>query len=91
MTFPAPPCILDQKYLQRFLVWYWRRMDRSVKHDVLRIVKKEKSIVHEMKRRKANWIGHIWRRNCLLKALFEERRKERLKQRKDYEEDESCY
>jgi hypothetical protein len=30
-------------------------------------VKKERNILHEIKRRKANWIGHILRRNCLLK------------------------
>jgi hypothetical protein len=24
-----------------------------------------------MKRRKANWIGQIWRRNCLIKQVIE--------------------
>jgi len=24
-------------------------------------------MLHAVKRRKANWIGHIWRGNCLLK------------------------
>ena len=28
--------------------------------------KKERNILHTIKRRKANWIGHILRRNCLL-------------------------
>jgi hypothetical protein len=28
---------------------------------------------HTMKRRKANWIGHILRRNCLLKHVIEGR------------------
>jgi hypothetical protein len=27
--------------------------------------------VHAIKRRKANWIGHILRRNCLLKYVIE--------------------
>jgi hypothetical protein len=29
------------------------------------------SILHTIKRRKANWIGHILRRNCLLKHVIE--------------------
>jgi hypothetical protein len=28
-------------------------------------------ILHTIKRRKANWIGHILRRNCLLKHVIE--------------------
>jgi hypothetical protein len=34
-------------------------------------VKEERNIVHTIKRRKANWIGHILRRNCLLKQVIE--------------------
>jgi hypothetical protein len=34
-------------------------------------VKKERNILHKIKRRKANWIGHILRRNCLLKHVIE--------------------
>jgi hypothetical protein len=34
-------------------------------------VKEERNILHAMKRRKANWIGHILRRNCLLKHVIE--------------------
>jgi len=43
---------------------------------VLHIVKEEKDILHELKRSKANWIGHILRKNCLLKRVMEEIRKE---------------
>ena len=28
-------------------------------------------ILHEIKKQKANWIGHILRRNCLLKQVIE--------------------
>ena len=28
-------------------------------------------ILHEIRKRKANWIGHILRRNCLLKQVTE--------------------
>jgi hypothetical protein len=27
------------------------------------------NILHEIRKRKANWIGHILRRNCLLKQV----------------------
>jgi hypothetical protein len=39
--------------------------------EVLHRVKEERNIVHTIKRRKANWIGHILRRNCLLKQIIE--------------------
>jgi hypothetical protein len=29
------------------------------------------SILHEISKRKANWIGHILRRNCLLQQVIE--------------------
>jgi hypothetical protein len=38
---------------------------------VLHRVKEERNIVHTIKRRKANWIGHILRRNRLLKYVIE--------------------
>jgi hypothetical protein len=34
-------------------------------------VKEERNIVHTIKRRKAKWIDHILRRNCLLKHVIE--------------------
>ena len=34
--------------------------------EVLLRVKKQRDILHEIRKRKANWIGHILRRNCLL-------------------------
>jgi len=39
--------------------------------EVLHTVKEERNILHTIKRRKANWIGHILRRNCLLKHVIE--------------------
>jgi hypothetical protein len=36
--------------------------------------REERNILHKMKRRKANWIGHIWRRSCLLNTLLKERK-----------------
>ena len=34
--------------------------------EVLLRVKEQRNILHEISKRKANWIGHILRRNCLL-------------------------
>jgi hypothetical protein len=42
-----------------------------VRNEVLHRVKEERNILHTIKRRKANWIGHILRRNCLLKHVIE--------------------
>jgi hypothetical protein len=39
--------------------------------EVLHRVKEERNIVHAIKRRKANWIGHILHRNFLLKHVTE--------------------
>jgi hypothetical protein len=58
-------------------MWWWRRMekiswtDRVRNEEVLHRVKEERNIVHTIKRRKANWNGHILRRNCLLKQFNE--------------------
>jgi hypothetical protein len=42
-----------------------------VRNEVLHRVRVERSILHTIKRRKAKWIGHILRRNCLLKHVIE--------------------
>jgi hypothetical protein len=39
--------------------------------DILHRVKAERNFLHTIKRRKANWIGHILCRNCLLKHITE--------------------
>jgi hypothetical protein len=68
---------VDRKYLESFEMWCWRSMekiswtDRVRNEEVLHRVKVERNIVHTIKRRKANWIGHILRRNCILKCVIE--------------------
>ena len=37
---------------------------------LLRVIE-QMNILHEIRKRKANWIGHILRRNCLLKQVIE--------------------
>jgi hypothetical protein len=45
--------------------------DRVRNEDVLLRVKEQSNILHEICRRKANWIGHILHRNCLLQRVIE--------------------
>jgi hypothetical protein len=42
-----------------------------VKNEVLHRIKKERNILRTLKRRKANRIGYILHRNCLLKHIIE--------------------
>jgi len=44
-----------------------KKKKRKRKKEILQRVKEERSIARKIKRRKANWIGHILLRNCLLK------------------------
>jgi hypothetical protein len=53
--------------------------DRVRNEEMLHRVKDEWNILLDtIKRRKANWIGHILRRNCLLKHVIEGKREGRL-------------
>ena len=45
--------------------------DRVKNEEVLHGFKEERNVVHATERKKANWIGHILRRNCLLKHVIE--------------------
>jgi hypothetical protein len=39
--------------------------------EVLLRVKEQRNILHEISKRKTNWIGHILRRNCPLRQVIE--------------------
>jgi hypothetical protein len=39
--------------------------------EVLLRVKEQRNILHEIHKRKAKWIGHVLRRNCLLQRVIE--------------------
>ena len=49
------------------------RCTDRVRNEVLHRVKKERNFLHTIKRRKANWIGHILRMNCFLTYVIEEK------------------
>jgi hypothetical protein len=65
--------VRDQKHLQSFELWCWRRTEKiswtdHVRNEVVLLrVKAQRNIIHEIRKRKANWIGHILRPNFLLK------------------------
>jgi hypothetical protein len=58
-------------------MWCWRRMarvnwtDHVRNEELLREVKEERNVLQIIKRKKINWIGHIFNRNCLLKNVIE--------------------
>jgi len=67
---------VDQKHLESFEMWCWRMekiswTDHVGNEEVLLRVKEQKNILHEIRKRKANWISHILRRNCLLQRVIE--------------------
>ena len=55
----------DQKYLESFEMWCWRRMERISwtnhvrNEEVLLRVDEQRNVLHEIRKWKANWIGHI--------------------------------
>ena len=67
---------VDQKHLESFEMWCWRRMeniswtDHVRNEEVLLRVKEQRNILHEIGKRKANWIGHTLRRNCFLQRVI---------------------
>ena len=67
----------DQKYLESSEMWCWRRMEKTSWTDhvrdeeVLLRVNEQRNTLREIRKRKANWVGHILRRNWLLKQVIE--------------------
>jgi len=66
-----------KKHMESFEMWCWRRMEKISRTDhvrneeVLLRVNEQRNILHEISKRKVNWIGHILCRNCLLKQVIE--------------------
>ena len=50
------------------------QLDRSCENEeVLLRVNEQRNILHEIRKQKANWIGHILHRNCLLQQVIQEK------------------
>ena len=66
---------VDQKYVESFGMWCWRRMEKiswtdGERNEVLQAAKEERHGLETIKRRKTNWIGHVLHKNCLLKGVI---------------------
>ena len=53
---------VDQKYVESFEMWCWRRMEKIswtdlVRNEILHGVEDDRNILSTVKRRKANWVG----------------------------------
>ena len=57
------------------------RTDRVRNEEVLHRVKGESNIIHTLKGRKANWTGHMLRRDCLLEHVIEGKVERKVKVR----------
>jgi len=70
-------CYASNIYLASFEGRCWGRnekvnwADRLENEVVLHRVEEERNILHTIRQRKANWTGHILRRDCLLKHVIE--------------------
>ena len=68
---------VDQKHMESSEMWCWRRMEKIIwtghvrNEEVLLRVNEQRNVLHEISKRKANWIGHIFCRNCLLQRFIE--------------------
>jgi hypothetical protein len=67
---------VDQKHVESFELWCWRRMEiiwteHVRKGGLLLRVNEQRNIIREISKRNVNCIGHILRRNCLLRQVIE--------------------
>jgi hypothetical protein len=65
---------VDQKHVESFEMWCWRRMEKTswidhVKNEKVLQRVKEMDILQTIKRRKGNEIDHILGKNCFLKHV----------------------
>ena len=67
----------DKKHLEGLEMWCRRKVeniswtDHVRNEEALLRVNEQTNILHAIRKRKTNWIGHILRRNCLLKQVTE--------------------
>ena len=72
----SPPCSAEVKnewsyFFKPPYAFMISWTDHVRNEDVLLRVKEQRNILHEIRKRKANCIGHILRRNCLLQRVIE--------------------
>ena len=68
---------IGDEFLVSFEMWCWRRMEKIkwsekvTNEQVLDHIGEKRTLLNNILRRKANWIGRILRRNCLLHDTIE--------------------
>jgi hypothetical protein len=66
--------IVNISHKSYLFIYLWRCIcgwtDHVRNEEVSLRVKEQRNILHEIHKRKANWIGHILRRNCLLQRVI---------------------
>jgi hypothetical protein len=84
-------------HLESFEIWCCRRMEKfswtdHVRNEEVALrVREQKNVLHEISKRKANWIGHILHRNCLLRQVIEGKIKGGVEVTGRWEEDVGSY
>jgi len=70
---------VDQKHLESFKMWCWRRKEKITwtdhvrNEEVLLRVKERRNIVHEIRKRKANWMATFCVETAFYRGLLKER------------------
>jgi len=59
-----------QIYLDCFEIWTGERWNYCGGNKGKQRANEDRNMVQTIKKRKADWIGYIWRRNCLLKHFI---------------------
>jgi len=82
-SFRYPACNADAQCCHLWPVWMYHIfphylinstiLGERIGHKALLRVKGQRYILHEIRKRKANSIGHILHRNCLLQRVIEEK------------------
>ena len=68
-----------RKYLESFEMWCWRKIkeikwsEKVTNEQVLDRIGEKRTLINNILLRKANWIGHILRRNFLLDDVIKDR------------------
>ena len=75
-VYQTPSLLLGSPYLSglTFNTFTMEKIswtDHVRNEEVLLRVNEQRNTLHEIRKQKANWIGHILRRNCLLKQVIE--------------------
>ncbi len=67
----------DEKRLQAFEMWIWRRMlniswcEKKTNEEVLLAINEERSFMTTLRKRQKNWIGHVMRNDNTLRNVTE--------------------